>query len=70
MDGSQRVDITEGHNLVVLVKRIDGKLAGHDTAENALHELTLLPSVFSFALLEYVIPINVIGHNGREVIHR
>ena len=70
MGRGQRVNITEGHNLVILVKHIAGKLADHNPAENTFHGLAFLFSVLGSALLEEVIPINVIGHNGREIIHR
>jgi len=67
---SQRVDIPKGHNLIILVQRIAGKLTGHNPAENTFHGLAFLFSVLGSALLEEVIPIDVIGHNGREIIHR
>ncbi len=66
----QRVDITEGHDLIILVKRIAGKLTGHNPAENTFHGLAFLFPVLGPALLEEVIPVDVIGHNSREIIHR
>jgi hypothetical protein len=70
MCGRQRIYIPEGYNLLILVKRIAGKLAGHNATENTFQGLTSLLPVFGFALLEQVISIDVIGHNGREIIHR
>ena len=66
----QRIDIPEGHNLIILVQRIAGKFIGRNPAENTFHGLAFIFSVLGSALLEEVIPIDVIGHNGREVIHR
>jgi hypothetical protein len=70
MGRGQRVDITEGHNLIILVQRIAGKLTGHNSAENTFHGLAFLFSILGSALLEEVISIDVIGHNSREIIHR
>lgn len=70
MSRSQRVDIPEGHDLIILVKRIAGKLTGHNPAENAFHVLAFLFPVLGPALLKQVIPVDVIGHYGREIIYR
>ena len=70
MGGRQGIYIPKGHNLLILVQRIAGQFPGHNPAKNTFHVLTLLLPVFGFALLEQVVSINVIGHDGRKIIHR
>gem|GEM_PF-2695750 len=70
MGRRQRVYVPEGHHFIILVQCIAGKLTGHNATENTFHGLTPLLPVLGFALLEQVISIDVIGHDGREIIHR